>query len=285
MKAISHFIRQFRCWLCKAGARSAAHASLPTSQPHGRTLPGSAPLWLCRQLSRQVLGVLLPLGHPSPAFSPSPCTPLHVSSPPCTLGCGDGSGFGNPSLGLPRVLLSSLWCWLDWAHSHPCLPPVRPAAGTLWLLPTEPPAVPLGLCTPGRGDKAGAEQSLSSHCLPVGTWLCWHPAPWGQLALLPLSSHLSKGMGDAVVPGAKAAGREVGKQLCASPSTGLDPAHQEDGAGHVCSMLPGATVGTKGAPAPHTICAHEANAILGQHTSSADPPRALHPSVPTRRPV
>lgn len=284
MKAISHFIRQFRCWLCKAGASSAARTSLPTSQPQGRTLRSSAPFWPCGQLSRRVLGVLLPLGHTAPASSPSPCTLLHVSSPPCTLGCGDGSAFGNPSLGLPRMLLSSLWCWLDWAHGHPCLPPVCPAAGTLRLLPCQasccvPGAVHTWAGRQGRG-RAEPEQPPPA-CRNMAVLApCSSGTP-----LLPLSSHLSKGMGDAVVLGDEAVGREAGEQLCASPSTGLDPAHQEDGAGHVCSMLPGAAMGTKGAPAPQTIRAHGANAMLGQHISSADPPRALQPSVPTRSPV
>lgn len=35
MKAISHFIRQFRCWLHKPGASTAADTSAPVSQPQG----------------------------------------------------------------------------------------------------------------------------------------------------------------------------------------------------------------------------------------------------------
>lgn len=42
MKAISHFIRQFRCWLRKPGASTAADTSAPVSQPQGHSLWGSA---------------------------------------------------------------------------------------------------------------------------------------------------------------------------------------------------------------------------------------------------
>lgn len=42
MKAISHFIRQFRCWLRKPGASTAADTSAPVSQPQGHSPWGSA---------------------------------------------------------------------------------------------------------------------------------------------------------------------------------------------------------------------------------------------------
>lgn len=126
MKAISHFIKQFRCWLCKTGASGAAHACAPISQPCGHHLRGSAPP------AAQHCGYL-------GSWDPAARAALHPAL--CSL----------PTTALPRI--ASLGRTQVW----------EPRFGVCMdaVLPSAMPAVPRSLCASHTNKPAQGQQVRS----------------------------------------------------------------------------------------------------------------------------